>query len=87
MSAYSRSVGGCNCKLGCFGALGSSACLKALGTRLDMLSVRFRLRNNFESRLSPRLSLSFLASSSAVLDCGFHLAISSSLVVPVRCFR
>ena len=38
VSACSRSVGGCSCKLGCLGALGSSACLEALGTRLGMLS-------------------------------------------------
>ena len=40
-SAWSRSVGGCICRLGYFGALGSSACLEALGIRLDMLSVCF----------------------------------------------
>jgi hypothetical protein len=33
---------GCICRLGCFGGLGGSACLEVLGTRLDMLSVRFR---------------------------------------------
>ena len=85
--AWSKSVGGCICRLGCFGGLGSSACLEVLGIRLDILSVRFRLRNNFESQLSFRLSLNFLASSSAVLDYCFHLAISSSLDAPVRCFR
>ena len=83
-SAWSKSVG---CRFGCFGGLGSSTCLEVPGIRLDMLSVRFRLRNSFESRLSFRLSLNFLASSSAFFDCCFHFAISSSLDVPVSCFR
>ena len=61
----------------------SSACL--LAGRFDMLSVRFRLRNNLFSRLSLRLSLRLLASSSAFLDNSFHIAMASSLSVP--CLR
>ena len=52
VSAWSKSVGGCICRFGCFGGLGSSACLEVPGIRLDMLSVCFCLRNSFESRLS-----------------------------------
>ena len=52
-----------------------------------MLSVRFCFQNSLDSLLSFRLSLSFLASSSAFLDCCFHLVISSSLDVPDRCLR
>ena len=85
--ASKKSVGGCVCRCGCLGALGNRACFDGFGLRLDVLSVRFRFRNSLDSLLSFRLSLSFLASSSAFLDCCFHLVISSFPDVPDRCLK
>ena len=74
------------CRCGCLG-VGSRTCLDVRGPRFCWLSVLFRFRKSFVSLLSFRLSLSFLASVSAVFDCSFHLAISSSLYAPLRLCR
>ena len=77
-----KSVGGLCCRWGCLG-VGSSTCFEVLGIRFCWLSVRFRFRNSFDSLLSLRLSLSFLASSSAFFfTVPSIFFISSSLVVP-----
>ena len=81
-----KSVGGLCCRWGCLG-VGSSTRLEVLGIMFCWLSVRFRFRNSFDSLLSLRLSLSFLASSSTFFDRSFHYFISSSLVVPFSLVR